>query len=755
MNKFFHLLAMGFIVSGTVLSSGAFTRAPAPQLSAISSYHNNTAFNRSDDRRLNAAGTGFLAPAGIVLNTAGTLAFVTNRSIVSRCNVNADGVFSGCQVTGGTGFFGPYGIVLNSGGTRAFVTNTINNTVNSCHVNAEGTFSGCQNTGAGFLSAFDIVLNPGGTLAFVTNESTVSRCSVNTEGAFSGCRDTGGTSFSDPAGIVLNQAGSRAFVANTNSDTVSRCNVDDNGDFSGCQDTGGTGFSSPAGIVLNQAGTRAFIANADSDTVSRCNVDANGNFSGCRNSGGTGFSSSVGIVLNPAGTRVFVTNQDANTVTRCNVAADGAFSHCIDVMIGIAVTQSDGEPLPAVYIEPASKQSQTFQVTNTGKALSDFYVVLPHSEGISFAGTTCPLTPSSLVRGAHCTIRYMRILSQFSAVRSDIQLKSGSSVISTYTLEAALFAAINSRGERLGEGIKTYTNGSDTLTLHSIEAVTNVDIALSQNLKDAGVTLSGSCISTPDAIIRREGCTLSYHAAMNSLEGQVTGSLQINYGQPKQTFLLPFTVSRFDFTVNGTSVGHLVMQNKSRTTLTLTNYDRGSPVSDFDITFDESTPLSSHIVSNDCSTESINVAGQCHIVFDVPLRAKPLTTHFLVTLSHMNPIDFPVTLTQRPELPVTVYNRGGYRLGVHYFQYDADHNVIRKSMSFLNPSNRTINAIENSDIRLHAIAASGWTKCAQVTRANGQIRCTRGTLNMNCYWINGDHGPIAGVNGSNACLNNS
>jgi DNA-binding beta-propeller fold protein YncE len=254
----------------------------------------------------------------VTLNTITTVkqqqvAYVVNygNSMVSACPINPDGTFGNCDPAGRSGFSNPQHIVLNAAGTWAYVTNYVANSNNNimvslCAVNGNGTFSSCSSTGLGFNYPSGIVLNAAGTRAYVTNTSggTVSVCDVNTNsGQFSNCSQAG-SGFNTPESIVLNAAGTRAYVTNpssSGSSMVSVCAVDANsGQFSNCSQAG-SGFNTPESIVLNAAGTRAYVTNssASNSTVSLCTVDANsGQFSNCSQAG-SGFSVPYGITLFP------------------------------------------------------------------------------------------------------------------------------------------------------------------------------------------------------------------------------------------------------------------------------------------------------------------------------------------------------------------------------------------------------------------------------------------------------------------------
>ena len=102
------------------------------------------------------------------------------------CSVSG-GALSACTTSGVTPLFGSIGIVLNSAGTVAFITDINTNNITQCSVSGS-TLSSCSIAATGFSSPFGIVLNSVGTTAFITNfgGTTVFQCAVS-GGTLSSC----------------------------------------------------------------------------------------------------------------------------------------------------------------------------------------------------------------------------------------------------------------------------------------------------------------------------------------------------------------------------------------------------------------------------------------------------------------------------------------------------------------------------------------------------------------------------------------
>ena len=224
----------------------------------------------------------------------------------------------------------------------AFIVNSHSDTVTQCTVNpTSGAFTNCADTGAtGLSTPQGIVLNKAGTRAFIPDTSNIiTQCTVNpTSGAFTNCANTGATALDVPRGIAFNATGTRAFIANasnsTGSGTVTQCTVNPtSGAFTNCADTGAADGGSLRDIVLNATDTRAFITVANGNRVIQCTVNpTSGAFTNCANTGATGLNIPRSIALNATGTRAFITTTgNGNVIIQCTVnTTSGAFTNCAD-----------------------------------------------------------------------------------------------------------------------------------------------------------------------------------------------------------------------------------------------------------------------------------------------------------------------------------------------------------------------------------------------------------------------------------------
>ena len=207
----------------------------------------------------------FVFPFGVALNNRGNTLFICNNSPdretarVSRCSLGSDGTLTSCAYTGGKMFKHPAGIALNAANTLGFVTDLEEGIVYRCDMDKNGQFSHCENTGGkNFSNPVSVALSADERKAFIANfgGTTVTRCDVNKSGYFSGCRDSGANGFSTPYGLAVK--GNIGFISNVNHGRISRCDINADGSFSTCRD-------SQLPIVMN----------SDSELLSTINLRSN------------------------------------------------------------------------------------------------------------------------------------------------------------------------------------------------------------------------------------------------------------------------------------------------------------------------------------------------------------------------------------------------------------------------------------------------------------------------------------------------
>jgi DNA-binding beta-propeller fold protein YncE len=158
---------------------------------------------------VNNASATFGAPGNMAVNSAGTLAYVVNRtaSTVSVCNVSGQSVTS-CNNLSGSNFNAPEGVTLSPDQKHAYIANAGSKQITVCDILQDGTglLANCSVTDGAFTGTGNIGLNSLGTIAYVPNQllSNVFVCDASlVSGQLSGCKQSRGTGFVGPAGVVL------------------------------------------------------------------------------------------------------------------------------------------------------------------------------------------------------------------------------------------------------------------------------------------------------------------------------------------------------------------------------------------------------------------------------------------------------------------------------------------------------------------------------------------------------------------------
>ncbi len=237
-------------------------------------------------------------PVDIAINTAGTLAYVSNLNGSSISVINlADNTSQTIP-----GFNSPDGIAINSTGTFAYVVNNTGNSVSVVNLATNDIVPPAITVG---LSPINITIttNPSGTFAYVTNarDNTVSVINLQTNAVQGPAIGVGNT----PQGIAINPAGTFAYICNSGNGTVSVINLATNTVFTTI--TVGTG---PSRIAINPAGTFAYATNFTDGTVSVINLGTNTVVQTI-----TVGTNPRGIAINSAGTFAYVCNNGSGTVS--------------------------------------------------------------------------------------------------------------------------------------------------------------------------------------------------------------------------------------------------------------------------------------------------------------------------------------------------------------------------------------------------------------------------------------------------------
>jgi DNA-binding beta-propeller fold protein YncE len=315
-------------------SAGSATASPSSVSLPVNTHYNNA--------------------TGVVLNSAGTVAYITNagttgntntRSKVVQCDIS-NGQFSKCAIsTGATGFTAPKGITLNSAGTKQYlaVYGPSNNKAFQCVVDGAGDLSSCLSAYTiGGRNMVDIKLTSNDAYAYLSSDNyqSVYQCSVDGTTGVLTCNTVTPAVGSGSGGMcvpeMMTVVGTKLYIAsqlytdneepqNSCNDAVTYCTIDNStGAVSSCINANVSGLDQPFGIALNPTNTFAYITNWNTNTVKCAVSSTDGSLSSC---GPSGAGSGNGITLNSSGTQAYIVNN--NKVQICAVdGSTGALSSC-------------------------------------------------------------------------------------------------------------------------------------------------------------------------------------------------------------------------------------------------------------------------------------------------------------------------------------------------------------------------------------------------------------------------------------------
>jgi YVTN family beta-propeller protein len=346
-------------------------------------------------------------PAGVAINRAGTLAYVTNElaNTVSKINLATDQVVA--TITVGTK---PRGVAINPAGTFAYVANQNSNSVSKINVatdqvvatitvasprgvaiNPLGTFAYVSSMAANTVSKINlatdqvdatitvatpraIAINPVGTFAYVATISSVLKINLATDQVDATITVASVANPFDDVGLAINPAGTYAYVTNWFATTVSKINL-----ATDQVDATIIVLPFPVAVAINPAGTFAYVMyslNNSGVPISKINLATDQVIAST-----TVGNSPVAVAINPAGTFAYVANQYSDTVSKIALSAS--------------------EPQSISFTAISSQLLSTKTVALSATALAPFAVTFS-----SVTPTVCTVSGSTvtLVTIGDCTI---------------------------------------------------------------------------------------------------------------------------------------------------------------------------------------------------------------------------------------------------------------------------------------------------------------------------------------------------------------
>ena len=222
-----------------------------------------------------------------------------------------------------------------------------------------------------------VAVNPAGTRAYVANLYGDSVSVIDTSNNTVTATVNVG---SYPYGVAVNPAGTRAYVTNSGGNTVSVINTATNLVTA----TVGVG-SNPRGVAVNPAGTLAYVANLSGNSVSVIDT-SNNTVTATVNVG----SYPYGVAVNPAGTRAYVANLNGNSVSVIDTS-NNTVTATVNVgsyPAGVAVNPAG----TLAYVTNLYGDSVSVIDTATNSATATVAVRQPYGVAVNPAGTRAYVT---------------------------------------------------------------------------------------------------------------------------------------------------------------------------------------------------------------------------------------------------------------------------------------------------------------------------------------------------------------------------
>jgi 6-phosphogluconolactonase (cycloisomerase 2 family) len=303
--------------------------------------NNVSQFLIGTDGALTAIGTGTVAagvnPYALAEDPTSEYLYVANfrqpgylATTISQYAIGADGSLTPI----GTGSVAATGDGLNditvSPAGHVYTANYGSNGVSLYNIGAGGALTFVTTATAGTQPA-SIVLNPAGTFAYVANygDGSVWEYSVSAgDGSltFLGMVAAG----SGPNGIVVDPSGRFVYVPNNGDGKISQYSIDGGGlltPIAGAVNSGAGTWS----ITLDTAGKNAYVANRTTATVTHYTIDATGALTlavplaPATNPVAAG-AGSTSLAIDPSGSFAYVTDRNSpapSTISQFSVAANG------------------------------------------------------------------------------------------------------------------------------------------------------------------------------------------------------------------------------------------------------------------------------------------------------------------------------------------------------------------------------------------------------------------------------------------------
>lgn len=299
-----------------ILSLVSSTASASPYAYITNMWSKNVSvIDTSTDKVVGSVNVGYY-PLGVVVNPAGTTAYVVNEEgTVSIIDISTNNVIGTLEVGGLT-----YGIAVTPDGKKVFVTDNRNVSVIDTSTN---NISATVSTGD---TPLGVAVTPDGTKLYVANWGSQDIVAV-IDTATDRVVETINVGY-HPVGVVVSPDGKRVYVTNIRKHFEGEVIIDEDSDFFigtvSVIDTETDTVTAtvkvgeePSGIAVNPSGTKVYVANYGSDSISIIDTATN-KVIGTVEVG----SYPYGIAVTPDGKKLYVANQGSNNVSIIDTATN-------------------------------------------------------------------------------------------------------------------------------------------------------------------------------------------------------------------------------------------------------------------------------------------------------------------------------------------------------------------------------------------------------------------------------------------------
>lgn len=220
----------------------------------------------------------------------------------------------------------------------AYLTSSNSNQVHHCVISSQNeSFINCTLQNLSTLNnPRGIVINPAGTLAYVTNDNgfsgSVSQCTINTStGSFdNSCINSGATNLDRPRDIVINASNSYAYIADFQNKMV-QCVVTGTGALNTCSALSVSSGVQLNGVAINPNNTLLYVSDFNVENMFEC-ILSGGSLTSCRVAfRGPSLFRSAGVAINAAKTFVYVGASSNQAYGQCFLRPNGSMAQCTNL----------------------------------------------------------------------------------------------------------------------------------------------------------------------------------------------------------------------------------------------------------------------------------------------------------------------------------------------------------------------------------------------------------------------------------------